>query len=72
VNGELLVIYLQDMKRNEGKYEIVSKLPPNAKLVKDYAKELNIGEPALYNQYARGKAKFSIVIYFERNFIIPN
>jgi len=41
-------------------------------LVKDYAKQLGIGEPAIYNQYTRGKAKFSIVIYFERNFIIPN
>jgi len=60
------------MKRNEGKYPIVQKLPKGAKLVKDYAKELNILESALYNRYARGKADFKIVIYVERNFIIPN
>ena len=59
------------MKRNEGKYPIVDKLPKGALLVKDYAKQQNIGEPAVYNQYARGTAKFKIVVYFERNFIIP-
>lgn len=59
------------MKRNEGKYPIVNKLPKDAKLVKDYAKELNVGESAIYNRFARGKADFKIVIYFERNFIIP-
>lgn len=60
------------MKRNEGKYDVVTKLPANAQLVKEYAKDKGIGEPAVYNQYSRGTAKFSIVIYFERNFIIPN
>lgn len=60
------------MKRNEGKYDVVTKLPANAVLVKQYAKDNNIGEPAVYNQYIRGTAKFKIVIYFERNFIIPN
>jgi hypothetical protein len=60
------------MKRNEGKYPIVDKLPKGAQLVKDYAKTLGIGEPAIYNQYTRGTANFTIVIYFERNFIIPN
>jgi hypothetical protein len=59
------------MKRNEGKYDTVTKLPHNAVLVKDYAKQLNVGEPAIYNQYTRGTAKFKIVIYIERNFIIP-
>ena len=71
VNCELYII-LHRMKRNEGKYPIVDKLPKGAKLVKEYAKDRNIGESALYNQYARGTAGFSIVIYFERNFIIPN
>ena len=60
------------MKRNEGKYSVVNTLPNNAMLVKDYARQLNIGESALYNQYKRGTANFTIVIYFERNFIIPN
>jgi hypothetical protein len=60
------------MKRNEGKYETVTTLPSNALLVKEYAKHKNIGEPAIYNQYARGTAQFKIVIYFERNFIVPN
>lgn len=60
------------MKRNEGKYKVVDKLPKNAKLVKEYAKENNVGESAIYNQLARGKAQFEIVIYFERNFVIPN
>ena len=60
------------MKRNEGKYKVVEKLPKNAQLVKDYAKSINLGESAVYNQYARGTAQFTIVIYFERNFIIPN
>ena len=60
------------MKRNEGKYEVVEKLPKNAMLVKDYAKSQNIGESAVYNQYARNTATFKIVIYFERNFIVPN
>lgn len=60
------------MKRNEGKYPVVDKLPAKAVLVKDYAKLKNVGEPAIYNQYSRGTAPFTIVIYFERNFIIPN
>lgn len=60
------------MKRNEGKYPIVEKLPKNAILVKEYAKQLNVGESAIYNRYTRGKADFKIIIYFERNFIIPN
>lgn len=60
------------MKRNEGKYPTVEKLPKNAVLVKDYAASKNIGEPAIYNQLIRGKADFKIVIYFERNFIVPN
>ncbi len=71
MNCELLFIFVV-MKRNEGKYEVVKQLPANAKLVKEYAKDNGIGEPAVYNQYARGTAPFKIVIYFERNFIIPN
>lgn len=59
------------MKRNEGKYPIVEKLPKGAKLVKDYAKELGVGEAAIYNRLARGTADYTIIIYFERNFIIP-
>ena len=60
------------MKRNEGKYEVVTTLPNNAQLVKDYAASHKVGESAIYNQYARNKANFTIVIYYERNFIIPN
>lgn len=60
------------MKRNEGKYPVVDKLPKNAQLVKDYAKSQNVLESAIYNRYSRGTADFTIVIYFERNFIIPN
>lgn len=60
------------MKRNEGKYEVVDKLPKNAILVKKYAESKNIGESAVYNQLARGKAEFDIVIYFERNFVVPH
>jgi hypothetical protein len=59
------------MKRNEGKYKIVDKLPKGAELVKDYAARMKIGEPAVYNQYSRGTAPFTIVIYIERNFIVP-
>ena len=60
------------MKRNEGKYPVYEKLPKNAVLVKDFAKSKNVGESAIYNQYSRGKADFKIIIYFERNFIVPN
>jgi hypothetical protein len=60
------------MKRNEGKYKVVDKLPKTALLVKDYAKSQNVGESAIYNQLARGKAQFEIVIYFERNFVVPH
>lgn len=60
------------MKRNEGKYPIVKELPPNAVLVKKYAKTQKVGESAIYNQLARGKAQFDIVIYFERNFVVPH
>ena len=60
------------MKRNEGKYPVYEKLPDNAVLVKDYAKSKNVGESAIYNQFARGTADFTIIIYFERNFILPN
>lgn len=59
------------MKRNEGKYTIVDQLPPGAMLVKDYADAHAIGEPAVYNRYARGTADFDIIIYYERNFIVP-
>lgn len=65
------------MKRNEGKYKVVDKLPKNAVLVKEYADSENVKEPAIYNRYARaireGKAlPFKIVIYVERNFIVPD
>lgn len=62
------------MKKNEGKYDIVDKLPRGAMLVKDYADQENVKEPAIYNRYARkGKdAGFKIIIYYERNFILPN
>lgn len=60
------------MKRNEGKYPIVQKLPKSAMLVKEYAKQQSVLESAIYNRYARGKADFKIVIFVERNFIIPN
>ena len=64
-------------KRNEGKYEVVDKLPANAVLVKEYAEKENVKEPAIYNRYARAlnegkQLPFTIVIYFERNFIIPD
>lgn len=63
------------MKRNEGKYEVKDKLPKGAVLVKDYAASKDIGEPAVYNQYARAvkagkRPPFEIIIYFERNFIV--
>jgi hypothetical protein len=65
------------MKRNEGKYQVIDKLPKNAQLVKDYAKDQNVLESAIYNRYYRAIEKgdtppFQIVIYFERNFIIPS
>jgi hypothetical protein len=64
-------------KRNEGKYKVVHTLPPDAILVKEYADKQNVKEPAIYNRYARAlnegkQLPFTIVIYFERNFIIPN
>lgn len=64
-------------KRNEGKYEVVNTLPGNAILVKEYAEKENVKEPAIYNRYARALSEgkplpFKIVIYVERNFIIPN
>lgn len=64
------------MKRNEGKYDVVTKLPKNAILVKDYAKDEKVLESAIYNRYSRAKEAgkplpFKLVIYFERNFIIP-
>lgn len=65
------------MKRNEGKYETVTKLPKNALLVKDYAKELGFVESAIYNRYSRALEKgedpgFKIIIYIERNFVVPH
>ena len=59
------------MKRNEGKYKTVEKLPPGAMLVKDYAEQEGVKEPAIYNRLFRGTADFEIVIYYERNFIVP-
>jgi hypothetical protein len=64
-------------KRNEGKYEVVNDLPDNAILVKDYATQEQVKEPAIYNRYARAIADgkplpFRIVIYYERNFIVTN
>ena len=65
------------MKRNEGKYPIVQKLPKNAQLVKDYAKSENVLESAIYNRYSRAleagkQPPFKIVLFIERNFIVPN
>jgi hypothetical protein len=79
VNCKLLLIFTAKfiiMKRNEGKYQVVNKLPKTAQLVKDYAKVQNVLESAIYNRYSRalkdGKPlPFKLVIYFERNFIIP-
>lgn len=59
------------MKRNEGKYEVVNKLPKGAQLVKEYAAASNVLPSALYNRLARGKAQFKIVIYYGQNFIVP-
>lgn len=64
-------------KRNEGKYPVYDHLPGNAALVKDYAAKEGVLESAIYNRYARalneGKPlPFKIIIYYERNFIIPN
>jgi hypothetical protein len=64
-------------KQNEGKYKIVDKLPKGAILVKEYAALQNVGEPAIYNRYARaleaGKDPgFEIIIFYERNFITVN
>lgn len=59
------------MKRNEGKYDVVNKLPKGAMLVKDYADSVGIKENTVYSQIARKTAKFKIVIYYERNFVIP-
>jgi len=58
------------MKRNEGKYRVVDKLPLGAMLVKDYADQEGVKEPALYNRLFRGTADFEIVVYYERNFIV--
>jgi hypothetical protein len=58
------------MKRNEGKYKVVDKLPPGAMLVKDFADQEGVKEPALYNRLFRGTADFEIVVYYERNFIV--
>lgn len=65
------------MKRNEGKYEVVDKLPKGAVLVKDYAESESVKEPAIYNRYARALKSgetppFKIIIYVERNFIVKN
>jgi hypothetical protein len=57
------------MRKNE--YETVNKLPTGAILVKDYADQQGVKEPALYNRLKRGTAEFYIVIYYERNFIVP-
>lgn len=61
-------------KKNEGKYDVVDKLPKDAKLVKDFALAEGVKEPAIYNRYARAieageTPPFRIIIYFERNFI---
>jgi hypothetical protein len=57
------------MRKNE--YTTVDKLPPGAILVKDFAEQEGVKEPALYNRLKRGTADFYIVIYYERNFIVP-
>lgn len=59
------------MKRNEGKYPVVNKLPKGAMTTKEYAKLHNIHESTIYQRIARGKANFEVVIFFERNFIVP-
>jgi hypothetical protein len=59
------------MPQNEGKYPVVTKLPKGAVLVKEYAKMKGVSQAALYMKYSRKAADFKIIIYYERNFIVP-
>jgi hypothetical protein len=59
------------MKKNVGKYPDYEKLPKNAKLVADYAKDNNITTSLIYKQFKKGKGNFKIITFRTINFIIP-
>lgn len=58
------------MKRNEGKYRIVDKLPKGAQTVAEYCASKNITPAAVYMRIKRGRADFEIVIFQGINFVI--
>ena len=59
------------MKRNINKYEQVNKLPANAMLVADYARQRDCTTAYIYKLIAQQKADFKIVVFHGINFIIP-
>lgn len=59
------------MKRNNGKYTEVKKLPPQAQTVKTYAEANNISTAYVYKLIREGKNKFQIIVFQGVNFILP-
>lgn len=59
------------MKRNEGKYEEVQKLPTSAMTISEYSRTNNISQSYVYKKVERGTADYKIVIFKTMNFVIP-
>lgn len=63
------------MKKNIGKYPTVETLPINAVTVKQYAENNNFTTANVYKLYKERNKKsisFSIVLFNEINFVIPD
>lgn len=59
------------MKKNQSKYEVVTKLPLSAMPVKDYADKKGITTSYVYKMIREKKADFKIVTFYSINFVIP-
>ena len=73
IYGIVFVLHISNMKKNNGKYREVNKLPSNAITVAQYANNNNFTTNYVYNQIKTGKhiGKFEVVVFQTFNFIIP-
>ena len=59
------------MKKNNGKYKEVPKLPAEAMTVSEYATINNMSQSNVYKKIERNTANYQIVIFKTMNFVIP-
>lgn len=59
------------MKKNNGKYTEVEKLPLNACTVAEYAAKNNMSQSNVYKKIERKKADYKIIVFQTINFVVP-